>query len=477
MRAGSCFARLLLILLALATFAPDARAQKLTVQGDRFAIDGTPRFLVFMSFFGAMGAPNIAQDLHFLKSAGFDGVRIWPNLDTGPQLMNGDGSLRPDELRHLKFILDKARDERMVVDVTFTYEHISGMTPATALTGIVNATNELRSYDNILFDIQNERNVLDRRRMSEDEVGRIYRAVKAADPNRIATASNSIGEEEGPQFSADFTRRLGLDVVALHESRRSYWYTLPFLQSAVSTMKQYGPPAYLQEPNSTRDNWYEANDRAEYYLQAVVNAKLAGAAAWCFHTDVGVNFRDGGAPTIEERLREFSEPEWTFVQALRPRVALRTSNGTNYVAAESGGGGSVMANPTKPGAWETFTVTNLGGGPLVSGDQIALTTVSGTHFLQAVGGGGAGLHATGAAIGPFETFVIDRGSQGPIRHGERITLKASSTPFYIIAESGGGGGVNVNSANRALWETFTLLYVSPHTSDVAPGSTLPFRKP
>ena len=475
MRAGPRFARLL-ILLALGAFASEARAQKLTVQGDRFAIDGTPQFLVFMSFFGAMGAPNIAQDLHFLKSAGFDGVRIWPNLDTGPQLMNGDGSLRPDELRHLKFILDKARDERMVVDVTFTYEHISGMTPATALTGIVNATRELRSYENILFDIENERNVLDRRRMSEDEVGRIYRALKEVDPNRIATASNSIGEEEGPQFSADFTRRLGLDVVALHESRKSYWYTLPFLQSAVSTMKQYGRPAYLQEPNSTRDHSYEANDRAEYYLQAVVNAKLAGAAAWCFHTQAGVDFRDGGPPTIEERLHAFIEPEWTFVQALKPRIALRASNGTNFVGAESGGGGLVKADAANVGPWETFTVTNLGGGPLVSGDRIALMTASGTYLLQAIGGGGAALRATGMAIGPFETFVIDRGSQGPVRHGEQVTLKAVSTPFYVIAESGGGGGVNVNSANRALWETFTLLYVSPHTSDVAPASTLPFRK-
>ena len=69
-----------------------AQAQKLTVQGDRFAIDGTPKFLTFISYFGAMGAPNVIQDLHLLRTLGFDGARIWPNLDTGPQLMNGDGS-------------------------------------------------------------------------------------------------------------------------------------------------------------------------------------------------------------------------------------------------------------------------------------------------------------------------------------------------------------------------------------------------
>src|SRR5439155_10372130 len=122
-------------------------------------IDGTPKFLTFISYFAAMGAPNVAADLHMLRGFGFDGVRIWPNLDTGPQLMNGDGTLRPDELARLRFILDQARLEHLVVDVTFTYEHIPGMTPATARVGILAATSALRSYDNLLFDIENERNV------------------------------------------------------------------------------------------------------------------------------------------------------------------------------------------------------------------------------------------------------------------------------------------------------------------------------
>jgi hypothetical protein len=466
---------LLAIVMACAGSLP-ARAQTLSIQGDRFAIDGSPKFLVFMSFFGAMGAPNIAQDFKLLRSLGFDGVRIWPNLDTGPQLMNGDGSLRSDELQRLKFILERARDERLVVDVSFTYEHISGMTPATALTGIVNATNELRSYNHILFDIQNERNVLDRRYMSEDDVGRIFRAVKAAHPQRITTADNSIGEDYGPQYAADFTARLGLDVVALHESRRSQWYTLPFLQSVVSTMKQHGRPAYLQEPNSTRDNHYEANDRADYYMQAVANAKLAGAAAWCFHTLVAVTFTDGGPNTVEERLRRFSEPEWNFVTSLMPRVMLRATNGVNYLIAESGGGGAVRADRTAagPGSWEILTVANQSGGPLVSGDRVAMLTASGSHYLQAVGGGGAALRATGQSVGAFETFIIERSGGGVIRHGEQVTLRSASSSLYVVAENGGGGGVNVNSANRGTWETFTILFTTPHSSEIAGSGSLPF---
>ena len=372
--------RLLLLFVASSLFASAAAAQKLTIQGDRFAIDGTPKFLTFISYFGAMGAPNVIQDLHLLRTLGFDGVRIWPNLDTGPQLMNGDGSLKPEELKRLQTILDQARIERLIVDVTFTHEHIPGMTMATALAGIVNATNALRSYENLIFDIQNERNVTDRRFMSEDDVGRIYRAVKAADSSRITTADNSLGEVWGPQYAADFTSKLGLDVVAFHESRGPSWYTLPFYQGIVNTMKAAGRPVYLQEPNSTRDRTYTANDRADYFLRAVANAKAAGAAAWCFHTLVGTDFRVG-PPFLEDRLREFDEPEWTFVNALSPRVILRTANGANYIVPEGGGGAGVRADRTiaGPGSWEILGVTNLSGGPLVSGDRVALATADGRH--------------------------------------------------------------------------------------------------
>src|SRR2546430_2334394 len=78
--------------------AADARAQKLGIQGDRFTIDGTPKFLTFVTYFGGMGAPNVIADLHLMKTLGFDGFRIWPLLDTGPQILNGDGSLRATEI-------------------------------------------------------------------------------------------------------------------------------------------------------------------------------------------------------------------------------------------------------------------------------------------------------------------------------------------------------------------------------------------
>src|SRR5262249_6519081 len=152
-------ARQFLTLIALALFAATAEAQRLGIDGQRFTVDGSPRFLTFISYFGAMGAQDVAADLEFLRSSGFDGVRIWPNSPEGPQLMRGDGQLDPANLSRLTTILDLARDRRMIVDVTFTAEHISGLSAGAYREAIVRAIEALRPYANLLIDIENERNL------------------------------------------------------------------------------------------------------------------------------------------------------------------------------------------------------------------------------------------------------------------------------------------------------------------------------
>jgi len=228
------------VLIGLSLPATQAQAQKLSIQGDRFAVDGTPRFLTFITYFGAMGAPNTIADLHLIRSLGFDGIRIWPNLNTGPELMNGDGTLRPDGLKLLLFILDQARLEHLIVDVSFT-DHPRGMTPATQGAGILAATNALRSYDNLLFDIENERNVQDTRYMSEADVARTFAGIKAIDPARIATASEAPVEDA--QTAANFTARVGLDVTAYHDPRGSHWYQPDTIQPMVRALRTNGRPA------------------------------------------------------------------------------------------------------------------------------------------------------------------------------------------------------------------------------------------
>jgi len=77
-------ARWLVTLIALCLSATEAQAQRLTIQGDRFAIDGTPKFLTFISYFGRDGRatcdPGPASD----SQPRLRWIRIWPNLDTVP---------------------------------------------------------------------------------------------------------------------------------------------------------------------------------------------------------------------------------------------------------------------------------------------------------------------------------------------------------------------------------------------------------
>src|SRR3989442_10806333 len=104
-----------------------------------------------------MGAADVAADFQFLKGAGFDGVRIWPNSPEAPQLMRGDGSLDPSGLQRLLDILDRARERRLIVDVSFTAEHISTFTAAAYRTALALSTNPLLPYPHALTDIDNYR--------------------------------------------------------------------------------------------------------------------------------------------------------------------------------------------------------------------------------------------------------------------------------------------------------------------------------
>jgi hypothetical protein len=310
--------------------------------------------------------------------------------------------------------------------------------------------------------------------MRESDIAGIFAAIKAADPTRIATAS--LASVDDAQFASAFTARVGLDVTAYHDPRSRRWYQLGVIQPIVSTLRSNGKPAYLQEPMPSRGDplfAYPSNDRAEYFLQAIANAKATGAAAWCFHTAVADDFRTG-PPFVEDRLRAYPEPEWAFVTSLRPRVVFRTNNGLNYLGAEAGGGAGVRADRTaaSPGGWDVLVVIDLPGGPIISGDRVAFMAANGKHYLQAVGGGGGALRASSDSLGTLETFTIEKPGGGVVYDGDSISLRAGNSFWYVVADGGGGGNVNVNSASRGAWEMFIVFFVTPHATASSGGASL-----
>ena len=115
------------------------------------------------------------------------------NWRDSPKLMRENGSLNPDLLDRLLFILDRARSLRLIVDISFNAEQIEGLDAARFRTAIIATTRALMSYENVLFDIQNERDVYGPfgRSLSPTNVAAIAAAIKTVHPSRIVTASSS----------------------------------------------------------------------------------------------------------------------------------------------------------------------------------------------------------------------------------------------------------------------------------------------
>jgi len=152
-------------------------------------------------------------------------------------------------------------------------------------------------------------------------------------------------------------------------------------------------------------------------------------------------------------------------------VAFRTVDGSHYLTAEGDGGSTISADRTRIQAWERFIIFDLDGGPLLSGDRIQIRHVSATgesFWLTADsngGGPGSVLRANRSLPQGWETFIVTQAGGGVVTGGSRVSLRAVTRPFYVSAERGGGladdGAVTVNRTVARDWEMFTLLFVTP----------------
>ena len=150
-------------------------------------------------------------------------------------------------------------------------------------------------------------------------------------------------------------------------------------------------------------------------------------------------------------------------------IRFRATNG-QYLCAEGGGGREVQVNRVSAGPWETFTLEQIGppGGALMSGQRIALRTENG-QYLCAEGGGDGEIVANRTAVGPWETFTIAHAdlSYGEITTGQAVILRTDNGRF-IRALGGGGREVAADGTTIDSWETFG---VEVESSLEAPPST------
>lgn len=111
-------------------------------------------------------------------------------------------------------------------------------------------------------------------------------------------------------------------------------------------------------------------------------------------------------------------------------VALRANNG-QYVCAEGGGGGEVVANRGHIKEWETFELIQLDDG------AVALRANNG-QYVCAEGGGGGKVVANRTAIGPWETFALVE-----LEKAGQVALQSFNYPDHFIRHRNFMGEVTV----------------------------------
>ena len=137
-------------------------------------------------------------------------------------------------------------------------------------------------------------------------------------------------------------------------------------------------------------------------------------------------------------------------------VSFKTVLGGRYIAAQDNGGGAVIATATAAQVWETFTIEDINGGALESGDTIFIRAGNGQYF-QAVNGGGSTLNAATWNRLSWETFrIVKQNGSGVISNGDIVGLQTVTTGHWVLAENGGGSTVAAYGAALGPWEQLTI---------------------
>ena len=149
-------------------------------------------------------------------------------------------------------------------------------------------------------------------------------------------------------------------------------------------------------------------------------------------------------------------------------VTFQTVQGGRYLGAQNNGGSTVNATATVAQGWEKFTLDDINGGSLVSGDQVFVRAGNGQYF-QAVNGGGSSLNAASNNRLGWETFrIVKESGSGTIANGDVVGLQTVTTGNWVSAQNGGGGAVFAYGGALGSWERLRIGGLS--TCNQNPGT-------
>jgi hypothetical protein len=138
-------------------------------------------------------------------------------------------------------------------------------------------------------------------------------------------------------------------------------------------------------------------------------------------------------------------------------TTFKTYDNAHYLSARNGGGSDVNAEPTSASLNETFSMVDVNGGALTSGDVVWLQVANGNYVSADNGGGSTVIALYDTPVG-WERFTIEKmNGTGQISSGNTVALKALYGQ-YISAVNGGGSNTVAMYTSAITWEVFTINY-------------------
>ena len=276
----------------------NATATELGVAGSRFTVDGQPTFLLGISYYGALGAPNelILQDLDDMQKHGLNWIRVWATwsaFDNDVSAVDDAGRAREPYVEKLKWLVAECDRRKMIVDVTLTRgegrlgnAHVA--TLDAHLRALETLTGALKPWRNWYVDMANEHNLRSRtvasKFVSFEDARRLRDGVKGVDGKRLVTISyvGDISKEDVRHYVND----VQVDFLAPHRTRnpRSPAQTRRITRQYLADMRDQGRvvPVHYQEPfrSDFSKGWQPA---AADFLADLQGAIEGGAGGWCLH--------------------------------------------------------------------------------------------------------------------------------------------------------------------------------------------------
>ncbi len=317
-----------------ATENPVARtpgvAVTLGVRESHFTLNGRTTFLLGLSYYGGLGAPEdfIRRDLDDARRYGFNWVRVWATwsaFDHDVSAVDTNGRPREPFFSKLGWLVAECDRRGLVVDVTLTRGKRAGggCLPNSAAheRAVENLVTALKPHRNWYLDLANERDVGDDRYVSAEELKLLRELVRRLDPALLVTASFG-GHDLSEPDAREALFVVGLDFLSPHRPRsaKSPAQTEAVARACLDLAKRLGRvvPVHYQEP--FRRGYGDWEPVADDFLRDLRGAVGGGAAGWCFH-----NGSQRNAPRQEPR-RSFDLREKRLFDQLDPEELRAVGN-------------------------------------------------------------------------------------------------------------------------------------------------------